>query len=178
MLYSFDFSILDFIQTHLRSTVGDAVMQTASFIGDKGMVWIGLTLVLLAIPKTRKAGAAVAAALIMELILCNLIIKPYVARIRPFDVNTTVQLLVSRPTDYSFPSGHTGASFAATAALFAQKDKMWIPSLVLSILISFSRLYLYVHYPTDVIAGVFLGTMMGLLGSAAVNFIYKRYSLT
>lgn len=178
MLYSFDFSILDFIQTHLRSHVGDAVMQIASFVGDRGMVWIALALILLAIPKTRKLGAAVAVSLVIEALICNVIIKPYVARIRPFDVNTAVQLLVSRPTDYSFPSGHTGASFAATTALFAQKSKLRIPSLVLSVLISFSRLYLYVHYPTDVIAGVFLGTMMGLLGSAAVNFIYKRYSLT
>ncbi len=153
-------------------------MQTASFVGDKGMVWIALALVLLAIPKTRKLGAAVAVSLVIEALICNVIIKPYVARIRPFDVNTTVQLLVSRPTDYSFPSGHTGASFAATAALFAQKNRLWIPSLVLSVLISFSRLYLYVHYPTDVIAGVFLGTMMGLLGSAAVNFVYRRYFMS
>lgn len=170
MLYSFDFSILDFIQEHMRSGIGDAIMQTVSFAGDKGMIWVGLSLILLAIPKTRKLGAAVAAALVIEVLICNVIIKPYVARIRPCDINTAIQLLVTHPSDYSFPSGHTGAAFASTGALLGQKSRIWIPSFILSLFIAFSRLYLYVHYPTDVMAGALLGIMTGLLGSAAVNF--------
>lgn len=169
-MYSVDFSILNFIQAHLRSGFGDAVMPVITALGNSGMIWIVLALVLLIIPKTRKVGFSVAAALVLEVICCNLILKPFVARVRPCDVNQAVQLLVPRPTDYSFPSGHTGASFAATAALFGQKNRLWIPSLILSLLIGFSRLYLYVHYPSDVLAGAFLGTMLGLLASALVQY--------
>ena len=74
-------------------------------------------------------------------------------------------LLVKAPTDFSFPSGHTAASFAAAAALLFSKCRGWIPALVLAILIALSRLYLYVHYPTDVLAGVAVGFLCGFLGA-------------
>ena len=158
----------------MRSSLADAAMQIFSALGDKGMIWIAVALILIAIPKTRRAGITVAAALVIEVICCNLILKPFVGRLRPCVVDPTVDLLITRPNDFSFPSGHTGASFAATAALFAQKNRLWIPSLIISILIGFSRLYLYVHYPSDVIAGAFLGSMLGLLASALLDHIYHK----
>ena len=149
-------------------------MPFITSLGNSGMIWIALALILMLIPKTRKTGFVVAVSLILEVICCNLILKPFVGRIRPCDVNPAIQLLIPRPTDYSFPSGHAGASFAATAALFGQKSRLWIPSLILSLLIGFSRLYLYVHYPSDVLVGALLGTMLGLLASALVHYAVRK----
>ena len=101
----------------------------------------------------------------LEVVCCNLVLKPLVARVRPCDINTAVQLLIARPDDFSFPSGHTGASFAAVSALCASGNRLWIPSLILAVLIAFSRLYLYVHYLTDILAGAVIGIMAGWIGT-------------
>lgn len=130
---------------------------------------------MLILPKTRKTGIIVAAALLMDLILCNLILKNLVARVRPYDVNTAIAILIKKPLDFSFPSGHTAASFAAMTALFlAKMKKAWIAALVLAVLIAFSRLYFYVHYPTDVLGGAVVGILSGIIGYAIVEKIDKR----
>lgn len=159
-----EIKILDLIQ-RLRTPFIDSVMCFITSLGNAGMIWIFLTVVLLLIPRTRKSGAILMTALIFDLVLCNGILKNVFARVRPCDVNTAVQLLIPRPNDYSFPSGHTAASFAATAALFlAGEKKLWKPALVLAMLIAFSRLYLYVHYPTDILGGILVGTVCGYGG--------------
>ena len=114
------------------------------------------------------------AALLVDVLLCNVFIKNLVARTRPFDVNTAVQLLVAKPRDYSFPSGHTAASFASVTALYLAGEKMWKAALVLAVLIALSRLYLYVHYPTDIIGGVIFGSLSGYLGYKIVEQIRKK----
>ena len=109
---------------------------------------------------------------ILDTIMCVItklgnagMMKNLVGRIRPFDVNTSIQLLVARPHDYSFPSGHTAASFTAAMALYlAGENKMWKPALVLAVLIAFSRLYLYVHYPTDILGGIITGCIAAYIG--------------
>ena len=173
-MLTWEFSVLDFIQTHLRSSTGDIVIPLISHLGDSGMVWIVLTLVLLIYPKTRKTGATLMVSLALEVLCCNLILKPFVARIRPCDINTAVKLLAPRPDDFSFPSGHTGASFAAASALFFSRSRLRFPTLVLAVLIGFSRLYLYVHYPTDVLAGAVLGLLLGWAGYALVRLAERR----
>lgn len=95
--------------------------------------------------------------------------KPFVARVRPCDVNTAVQLLVPRPDDFSFPSGHTGASFEGAAVLFLHKSKLRIPALIIAVLIGFSQLYLYVHYPSDALAGAVLGVLLGWVSCALIS---------
>lgn len=170
----FELSVLDNIQSYLRCDFLDAAMPIISMLGNAGAIWIVCAVVLLVIPKTRKVGVVLAVSLAIEALCCNVILKPLVARIRPFDVNTAVQLLISPPTDFSFPSGHTGAAFAAASALFFSKNRLWIPSLVLAILIAFSRLYLYVHYPTDVLGGILLGILSGWLGYTLVGLIKKK----
>lgn len=171
-----ELAILDFIQSNLRCGIMDSVMTFITGLGDSGKIWIACTILLLLIPKTRKVGLGMGIALALEIICCNVILKPFVARIRPCDVNTAVQLLIERPLDYSFPSGHTAASFAAASALHFGRKKLWIPAAVLAGLIAFSRIYLYVHYPTDVLAGALIGIMMGWIGSVLANIISDRLS--
>ena len=159
-----EIQILNWLQS-LHTPILDKIMQLITHLGDMGIIWIILTIVMLLIPKTRKSGVIMAAALIVDVILCNGILKNLVTRIRPFDVNTSIQLLVARPHDYSFPSGHTAASFTAAMALYlAGENKMWKPALVLAVLIAFSRLYLYVHYPTDILGGVIFGSLSAWIG--------------
>lgn len=169
-----EIGILDWIQ-NLRTPVGDLVIPFITRLGDAGMIWIVLTVILLVVPKTRRSGAVLAAALCVDLILCNGILKNLFGRTRPFDVNPSISLLVARPEDFSFPSGHTAASFAAAAALwFAGEKRLWKPALALAILIAFSRLYLYVHYPTDILGGVLVGIFAGYAGWRIVSEIFSR----
>ena len=112
-----ELQFLNLIQ-EIRTTFLDVFMSNVTKLGNVGFIWILLTIILLVIPKTRKSGVILAAALIVDLILCNVILKPLVARIRPFDVNTAIQLIIAKPQDYSFPSGHTAASVASVVALY------------------------------------------------------------
>ena len=173
-MLSYEFAILDWIQANMRNPTLDLLMPAITALGNSGLIWLLLAGILLLTPKYHRAGAAVLAGLVLEIICCNMVLKPLVARVRPCDVNTAVQLLIARPDDFSFPSGHTGASFAAAAALFADRNRLWIPSLILALLIAFSRLYLYVHYPTDILAGAAIGMMAGWAGRQAVDILWKR----
>lgn len=163
-----ELKILDMIQT-IRVPWLDQLMIAVTALGDGGALWLVTAAVLLLIPKTRRVGAAMAVSLFLEVLCCNLILKPLVARLRPCDVNTAVQLLIDRPMGYSFPSGHTGASFAAASALYFGKSRLWIPAGAIAVLIAFSRLYLYVHYPSDVLAGAIIGIAFGCLAAVLAN---------
>ena len=166
---------LDFLQT-IHTPLLDKILAFITSLGNAGIIWIVLAVVLLILPKTRKAGIIVAAALLVDLILCNLILKNLVARVRPYDVNTAIAILIKKPLDFSFPSGHTAASFAAMTALFlAKMKKAWTAALILAVLIAFSRLYFYVHYPTDVLGGIVVGILSGVLGYAIVEKLDKRW---
>lgn len=170
-MLSFDLTVLNFIYDHCRCGILDVLMPIITKLGSGGMIWIALAVVLLITRRYRWTGAAMLIALALDVTVCNMILKPLVGRIRPCDVNTSVQLLIARPTDYSFPSGHSAASFAAASALYFGRQKFWKPAFVLALLIAFSRLYLYVHYPTDVLAGAMIGIMMGYIGfRAAIHF--------
>ena len=116
-----ELKILDWLQT-IRTPIGDALMCFITSLGNVGAIWIVLAVVLIAIPKTRKSGIIVAA-LIIDAALCSGILKNVFCRIRPFDVNTAVQVLITKPRDFSFPSGHTSASFAAATALYLAKER-------------------------------------------------------
>ena len=149
----------------LRTQILDAGMLFFTHLGDAGFIWAALTAVLLVFRRTRRVGCVLAAALLVDAVLCNLILKPLVARIRPCDILADVQLLISRPDDFSFPSGHTAASFASVTALWlAGKKRLAGATLVLGVFIAFSRLYLCVHFPTDILGGVLVGLVCGWLG--------------
>lgn len=165
----FEIGILDFIQEHLRTGFGDLFMSRITVLGDGGILWIALTLVLLLIPKTRRVGLCCAVSLLIDLALCNGLIKNLVARTRPYVVNPDVVLLIPKPGEYSFPSGHAAASFTAVGALYFNRSRLWIPACVLAVIIGYSRLYLYVHYPTDVLFGAAFGILFGFLGTLLVR---------
>lgn len=148
-------------------------MKFFSWLGEFGLIWIVLAAVLLCIPKYRKIGLVAAAALLVDLLLCNILLKPIIARTRPYDINTLVELIVAKPHDYSFPSGHTAAAFAVVSAMFFVKNRLWIPTGILAVLIAFSRMYLYVHYPTDIIGGIVVGIVSGAVGAALVHRFFS-----
>ena len=170
----FDLPILDWIMANLWCPFLDAIMPVITVLGDAGIFWIALAVVFLLIPKHRKMGLSMGLALMMGVVLCNMILKPAVGRIRPYDYQLeffqrTIPLLIERQHDFSFPSGHTIASFEAAVAMLICNKKLGIPAMILAVLIAFSRMYLYVHYPTDVIASVILGTGLAFLAVFLVN---------
>ena len=169
-----DFRILDFIREHFSSGPMDAAMKFFTFLGEAGWFWILIGIVLAAIPKTRRTGVTVLAALLLSLIVCNLTIKPLVGRIRPYDLREGIELMIAGPTDFSFPSGHASASCAAAAAIFAYHKKWGAGALALAAVIAFSRLYLYVHYPSDVLAGSLLGILFGVISYYIVKTVFER----
>ena len=168
---SFDLPILDWIQANLQSAFLDTAMPIVTMFGDGGIFWMVCAVLLLIFPRTRKIGLGMGFAMMMGLLLCNLTLKPLVARIRPYDLQMqefgiVIQLLDGGMHDFSFPSGHTIASFEAAVVLLKNSRKMGIPAMILAVLIAFSRLYLYLHYPTDVLASIILGTLLALIGDA------------
>ncbi|MDD6855099.1 MAG: phosphatase PAP2 family protein [Oscillospiraceae bacterium] len=177
---SFDLPILDWIQETMQCTFLDKTMPVVTLFGDGGVFWIGIAVLLLFFAKYRKTGFSMGMALVLGLVVCNITLKPLVARIRPYDFQLQefgreITLLISAQHDFSFPSGHTIASFEACTVLLLHDKRMGIPATVLAILIAFSRLYLYVHYPTDVLVSLVLGIAFGLLGNFLVNLIYKKW---
>jgi len=158
---SFDLPILEWIRANLWCEAMDVAMPIVTMFGDGGIFWIAIAVILFLIPKTRRTGLGMALALTMGLIVCNITLKPLVARIRPYDLQAelgvVVPLLNGAMHDFSFPSGHTIASFEGAVVLLRNNKWMGIPALILACAIAFSRLYLYVHYPTDVLVGALVG---------------------
>ncbi len=166
-----DFKILNFILDNLHNAFLDAVMPIITMLGDGGWFWIVVAVALLCTKKYRKYGVAAIIALAIGVIVGNGILKNVIARPRPYE-GLDITLLVKKPWDWSFPSGHTQASFAvASVLMFMNKKKIGIPAIILAAMIGFSRIYLYVHYPSDVIGGMLLGIMWGIIGVAIVNKI-------
>lgn len=176
---SFDLPILDWIQANLQSPFMDKFMPFITLFGEGGIFWIAVAVILLILPKTRKTGLGMGFALIFGLVVCNMTLKPLCQRIRPYDFQMenygiTINLLVKALHDYSFPSGHTIASFEAATVLLRRDKRMGIPALILACLIAFSRLYLYVHYPTDVLVAIVLGVIFGILGDLLAEKVAPR----
>ena len=199
-----EFQFLNWIQLHLRSGFMDKLMPLITKFGDGGIFWIVITLLLFIPKRTRKYAHVSAFALIFCVVGGNLILKNLIARPRPFwlengnplamigvqdlvsrlyvrdgataipETRTIIQLLVKAPTDFAFPSGHTQASFAAATSICLWKRKWGIPALILALLVAFSRMYLYVHYPTDVLAGICFGVGYALLALAICNKLFRK----
>ena len=183
-LLQFESNILLWIQNNLRNDFTDPIVKFITHLGDHGYLWIALLLILLCIPKTRKAALIGAATLLLTFIITNLCLKPLIARTRPYEVIEGLTILIEKQSDRSFPSGHTANSMAVGVILWKISrnygklgdKKLYFPKaagwffLILSILIGLSRLYVGVHYSTDVLGGA----IIAIVDAVVVFAIYKK----
>ena len=174
IILNLDNILLQFIQANMRSSIMDKLMPLITELGSGATLWIVIGLICTINKKYRKYGLMIIGSLILCLIVGNLTLKHLVARVRPFNAVPILDvLLVKPPTDFSFPSGHTMCSFASAVVIFYMNKKIGILALILSSLIGFSRLYLYVHYPSDVFCGMIIGGLAGIISIIIVNNIEK-----
>lgn len=165
-----DGRILLWIQENVRFGALNGAMRFITSLGNAGAVWIVMTLALLAFRRTRRAGVCCALALIFSLLMTNVVLKNGVRRVRPYVDLESLTLLIRRPSEFSFPSGHASSSFAAGwTALRMLPGRLGVPALVLAVLIALSRLYVGVHYPTDVLAGAIVGVIASELAMLLVR---------
>ena len=157
-----DADILLFIQDHVRCGALDPVMKFASFIGDYGMIWIILAAGLLVSRKTRRGGIDMLVCLAISAALCNLVFKNLVARVRPFLTIEELELIIKPLYSYSFPSGHACSSFASAMALTLAFRGKGAWAFIPAALIAFSRIYVGIHYPSDILCGAVIGVLISL----------------
>lgn len=165
---AWEFTVLDTIQTW-HTPILDVFFKTITYFGGTKGIFVLIGILLLFFKKTRVCGICILSSMAIGAIITNLTLKPLVARDRPCWINDTVTLLINRPEDYSFPSGHSQSSFAASTAIFLNNKRWGIASYVVAALIAFSRLYLYVHFPTDVLVGILLGLIIGYVVTTLVR---------
>ena len=168
-----EFDILYALQK-IHQPILDHIMTGLSTIGNAGIFWIVLGLALCIPKKYRKIGIQMVISMAITFIIGNLILKNLIARERPCWLDESVSLLIEVPKDYSFPSGHTLASFEAAISILLYRKRLGIAALILACLIGFSRLYLFVHFPTDVLAGAVMGTAIAFAGHWAVERLQSR----
>lgn len=176
MITQLDYSILLFIQEHLRFDWLTGPVVFISHLGNGGWFWIALCLVLLISKRTRRMGLCGLLALAVGVLITNVGLKNIVGRIRPYEQFPDLILLLERQTDFSFPSGHSCSSFASACAVFwTAPDKRWrqlgVGAIVLAGMIALSRLYVAVHFPTDVIVGI----LIGIFSAWIVKTVYEKY---
>lgn len=166
---SWEFDFLYALQ-NIHNPILDKIMIVLSTIGDAGLFWIGVAILLICMKKYRKCGLQVAVAMLLTFIVGNLILKNMIHRDRPCWIDPSITLLVKSPSDFSFPSGHSMNGFTASVSILLCDKKLGIPAVILASAIAFSRLYNFVHFPTDVIAGIVIGIVSALF----VNYLFQR----
>jgi undecaprenyl-diphosphatase len=172
-----DSDILIYIQEYIRNDILTPFMVLLTHTGDYGILAIAVTLILILVKRTRCLGHVVCFSIAIESVITNVILKNLIARTRPYEVIEELEILIGAQPDYSFPSGHSGVTFAlAGALLYAfiygvpgfEKNKrnslIVLFVLLYAVLLTFSRMYVGVHYPTDVLAGMLIGLMSGCAG--------------
>ncbi len=175
ILSSLDDNILLFFQESVRNPVLTPVLRLITTLGNGGAVWIALTVLLLLIPKTRQVGFMTTLSLIGTLLVNNILLKPLVNRTRPYEVIEGLTYLVRTPVDSSFPSGHSACSFAVACIMYRRLPRRYgVPALILAFLIALSRLYVGVHYPSDVLFGILSGVLISFAAEKLGDRIIKR----
>ena len=171
MITNIDLSIMMFVQEHLRSAIGNAVMVFITHLGDGGWLWIAIGVLLLLFKKTRVAGFSVLISLAINALFTNVTLKDLIARPRPFHVSDAIMPLIAHPSSFSFPSGHTSGSLTAAFALYkTMPRKVGVPAVILAALIGVSRIYVGVHYPTDVLGGLAVAIVSSIWGCFLVKY--------
>lgn len=171
-----DGNILLWIQENLRNDILTPVMHFITSLGDRGYIWIVLALILLISKKTRRIGLLTLFALLLAHTLNNVCIKGFIQRTRPYEKVPGLTSLLGTLKSTSFPSGHTASSIAAAAVLYKSLPKAYgIPALILAGLIAFSRMYMGVHYPTDILGGILVGTVSALFVLGMDTYFQKNF---
>lgn len=162
----FDRAVMSFVQQNCHNAFTDAVFPSVTYLGESGLVWIALAVLLLYFGRKsgwRTQGLLMLTAMLAGLLIGEIAMKNLVCRPRPFQEYPEYMLmLIVPPSGYSFPSGHSCSSFAAAVVVFSRDKRFGTAALALAALIAFSRVFLFVHYPTDVLAGAALGVACGL----------------
>ena len=171
---TWDASVITAIYENVHSAFLTMFFRIVTLLGEGGIFWIAVAVILLFFKKTRRSGICIGASLLIGVIVGNGIIKNVVARPRPYDAIAGIESVVSHLSDYSFPSGHSLCCFEAATALAMNRTKWAIPAYVGAVLVAVSLLFLFAHYPTDGICGALLGVLFGVLGSLAAGAIYDR----
>lgn len=174
MVAWFDSVLLDWFQS-IQNDILSGIFEVITTLGEAGIIWILIGLLLLVGRKTRWLGITVLIALLFSLLVGNLTLKPLVARPRPCWRHPEIPLLIANPKDFSFPSGHSMSSFAAASAIWMWNRKAGIVALAGAVIMAATRLYFYVHYPTDVVAGMFIGLALGVLADRIIRQVRKRW---
>jgi len=178
VLQNIDWSILKWIHTTFSCGILDIFMPIITRLGSGGMLWIITAIIMLFTKKYRKCGVLIICGLLTGLLVGNVVLKNLLARPRPCWIDTGFALLIATPTDYSFPSGHTLSSVIAAVILTLTNRKFGFFAIPAAVLIAFSRLYLYVHFPSDVfgaaIIGIIIGYLVFVLGGKAYNNVVKN----
>lgn len=164
-----EMEILYVIQS-IHTDLLDTIMILLSTLGNSGLIWIAIAVVLLIPKRTRYCGITMLAAMAVSFLLGNLCLKNIIQRKRPCAVDTSVRLLIPFPSEYSFPSGHTLNGFTAATVIFLYFKKPGVFALLLAAAIAFSRIYLFVHYPTDILGGM----VLGIVDAVMVYLLAKR----
>lgn len=177
-IHDWEMGFLDQLQS-IRHPILDGILIFFTKLGDVGIIWILISVILLFTKKYRKMGMAGLLALMFGGLLTNLFLKEWLARERPFNYLDELRLkevlIIKKPSEYSFPSGHTTASFATGIVLAYYFRKYRIPIISLAIIISFSRMYLYVHFLTDILGGVIVGTISAVLSLIISEKVFDRF---
>jgi len=172
---AFELGLLERLNLVVGNRVFDAIMPVITALANNGYIWIVIAVALLLFARYRKAGVTLAVALLTEWGLVNGLLKPLVGRIRPFALDPSFPLIATPPHDASFPSGHAAVSFAAAYVIYHFNKRAGIAAYVLAALIAFSRLYLFFHFPTDVLAGTIIGIAVGAFAVWLVTWADKKW---
>lgn len=173
MIAWFDYTILDWFQS-IHNDILTMLFRWITILGEGGILWIAIALFLLFRRKTRVIGVTMLLALVFTLLVGNLTLKPLVARPRPCWRHPEIPLLIANPKDFSFPSGHAMSSFAAAMALFMWNRRGGVLAVFAAAVMSATRMYFYVHYPTDILAGMLIGIVLGILAYRIIKWMAKK----
>ncbi|MBO5669069.1 MAG: phosphatase PAP2 family protein [Candidatus Methanomethylophilaceae archaeon] len=165
--------VLFWIRDNLTCGFMDWLMSTVSLLCTADIVWFVLTAVLIYRKDTRKVGVTLLLALIISIIICNGILKPTVERIRPYD-EFGVSLIVPASSEFSFPSGHTTGVTVVTAVLLKHFRKWGYLMSIFAVMVMFSRMYLFMHYPTDILGGIAVGIVSVILAHVIMSYLERR----
>ena len=169
-----EFSILYAIQNLRTDFLDSVILKLTDIVGSYGEIWLIAAAVMLTNRKTRRCAYTMLISYLLVFGIGQLWLKNVIVRGRPCNIDRAVKLLVERPTSWGFPSTHTGWAFAAATSVFLHHKKAGVAVLVLAALIAFSRLYLFVHFPSDVLGGIVLGVLAALLAKKLVTIIEAK----